>query len=261
MSGSAGLSAAKRRRAEQPTSISQVSRQTQPIVKETAPTPPSRPSVPRVVTPMSILEDHEVRLRNIESYIKGRDADVENKVIGHGENKDTVDSKEEPNKQVNDNFKNELNVILTRISELENTNTDLRKKIVGLESDLSSVSNKHSILQTFAMETNASLLKHKDAFEPGVVTRLINTLLDKTAIDKKIAESSEVEATEVANEVEANEVEATKVETTKVETTKAVANEAVANEAVANEVEANEAVANEVELAEKKEESGETNKE
>lgn len=202
MSGSAGLSAAKRRRAEQPPTQSQQTqqqpnRQNQPNnAKET---PPPR-TAPRVMTPMSILEDHELRLRYIESCIKDGLPATENKVIAAdtSDSSTSLSSSSATSKkevEINDSFKNEITVILNRIGELENTNTDLRKKIVGLESDLSSVSNKHSILQTFAMETNASLLKHKDTFEPGVVTRLINILLDKTTVntDKTTVNTKSVE--------------------------------------------------------------------
>ena len=188
MSGSAGLSAAKRRRAEQqPTQSQQTqqqsNRQNQPNASKE--TPPPR-TAPRVLTPMSILEDHELRMRYIESCIKNGMPAPENKVIAG----DTSSSSSKKDVAINDTIKNEITVILNRIGELENTNTDLRKKIVGLETDLSSVSNKHSILQTFAMETNTSLLKHKDTFEPGVVTRLINILLDKTPINTKSVEVS-----------------------------------------------------------------------
>lgn len=176
MSGSAGLSAAKRRRAEQQLPPPQQT-QTQARPNPSSSTA-SRPAN-RVLTPMSILEDHELRLRHIESCIKDvavSEQPIENKVIGGASASSST---------YNDSVKNELTAILTRISELENTNTELRKKVVVLESDLSSVSSKHSILQTFAMETNASLLKHKDAFEPGAVTKLMNILLDKTTINPK----------------------------------------------------------------------------
>jgi len=168
MSGSAGLSAAKRRRAEQALSPSQTTRQSQPISN----TPQARAATPKILTPMSILEDHELRLRYIESFIKECDANAP-----ATENKDDTAESSSSSPALSDN--KDVSV-LNRIVELETSNEELRKKIVSLETDLVSVSNKHSILQTFAMETNESLLKHKDAFEPGVVIRLINMLLDKT---------------------------------------------------------------------------------
>jgi hypothetical protein len=202
MSGSAGLSAAKRRRAEQ--TLPQQPQQ-QPIRQSVKETQQQTKPTPRILTPMSILEDHELRLRYIESCIKDGVPAPENEDKDKKDGTSTYSTKKDVSNTINDTYKNELTVILNRIGELENTNTVLRKKIIVLETDLCSVSAKHSNLQTFAMETNTSLLKHKDTFEPDVVNRLINILLDKPVINTRITAampSSESETVAVETEAE-----------------------------------------------------------
>lgn len=164
MSGSASLSAAKRRRAEQQQTSQQ--QQQQPTTGD------NKRVAPRIVTPMSILEDHELRLRHIESLYK----DDDTKLQSNDTNKNLAYSTTATT-PTTDNSKNETSDgLMKRVIELENL---LHKKISLLETELSSISLKHSNLQTFAMETNSSFLKHKDTFEPGVVNRLIDVLLDK----------------------------------------------------------------------------------
>jgi len=181
MSGAAGLSAAKRRRAEQ-TPLQQSKPQQSPQVQTTV--AKSTNPAPRIMTPMLILEDHELRLRYIEKCLKEgvhHNTDNSDKL----ENKDNSmrkDVVEVMSSTTNDEFKQKLATILNRIDELESNNNNLLKKVDFLKSELSDMTNKHSSLQSFAMETNISLLKHKDTFEPAVFNRLMNFLLDKTSV-------------------------------------------------------------------------------
>lgn len=177
MSGSAGLSAAKRRRAEQVVTSQSSQSQSQQLNRQNArdaQLPPRTPT--RVVTPMSILEDHELRLRHIESYMKEGSSDDE---IKRDETKKDVSTNS--SEKMTDQVKREFGLIVSRLRELENTNAELLKKIGALENEVTIMAVKHSNLQTFAMETNSSLLKHKDTFEPRVVSKLINILSDKTS--------------------------------------------------------------------------------
>lgn len=178
MSGAAGLSAAKRRRAEQTPPVQQPKPQIQnTVAKSTTP-------APRIMTPMLILEDHELRLRYIENCLKEGQYKSENNTnkLENKESSIRKDVIEVAHSSTSDEFKNKLEAILNRIDELENNNSNLLKTVDVLKSELSDMTNKHSNLQSFAMETNISLLKHKDTFEPAVFNRLMTFLLDKTTV-------------------------------------------------------------------------------
>ena len=210
MSGSAGLSAAKRRRAE-PTPQTPPTpqlQQSKPQVQSNAnPNTKTSPNGGRIMTPMLILEDHELRLRHIENCLKDGQSksDTNEKMDSSSTKKDIVVTAS--SSSIDDEFKSKITAILSRIDELESNNSDLLKKVDTLKTELSVMTDKHSNLQKFAMETNISLLKHKDTFEPAVFKRLMSFIMDKTTsgdattsgADTSDAAASETVASETAS--------------------------------------------------------------
>lgn len=125
MSGAAGLSAARRRRAGG-SSIPQSAGVT---------TPPSAPQKSKSSTPhpMQILQDHEMRIRKIEPLI---------------ETLETLSNSSSQTPSV------DLTGVMARIVALETASQK-----ASSESNTESISEMFMKLQTFAMETNTLVLK------------------------------------------------------------------------------------------------------
>ena len=127
MSGAAGLSAAKRRR------TTGVGMSPQSVQSQHVPTPPTTPSTQ--VSPMQILQRHEIRLNELTKHVDEVSAEQERGTgsVREGSGSVVVDNSEE------------LEFIRNRMVQME-------QHMLGLEALIQKV-------QTFAMETNTHFMK------------------------------------------------------------------------------------------------------
>lgn len=148
MSGAAGLSAAKRRR------TTGVGMSPQSVQSQHVPTPPTTPSTQ--VSPMQILQRHEIRLNELTKYVDEVSAEQERGTgsVREGSGSVVVDNSEE------------LEFIRNRMVQME-------QHMLGLEALIQKV-------QTFAMETNTHFMKQD------------KTINDETINDKTINDDDEL---------------------------------------------------------------------
>ena len=148
MSGAAGLSAAKRRR------TTGVGMSPQSVQSQHVPTPPTTPSTQ--VSPMQILQRHEIRLNELTKHVDEVSAEQERGTgsVREGSGSVVVDNSEE------------LEFIRNRMVQME-------QHMLGLEALIQKV-------QTFAMETNTHFMKQD------------KTINDKTINDETINDDDEL---------------------------------------------------------------------
>lgn len=146
MSGAAGLSAAKRRRGASQTPL--------PTSNTRAPvsnTPTQQPTQPTQLTPIKILENHELRLRRVEPRLENAFEGFEAHEKRLEEIENVLTSLIEKTSDGNTTTEKTAEVNITR----DNTNV----RLVELEKSLAELKLLLSKVQTFAMETNTALLK------------------------------------------------------------------------------------------------------
>lgn len=132
MSAASGISAAKRRRgvgSEMSTSQTTNSKQTT--------------QQPQLITPIQILQNHEIRLKNIEKHLSDAEEYANNMVDNETNNKVVAPLPVQMNL-------NETNVLM--LNEYKNRCETLEKKVEELTQLLQKV-------QTFSMETNLSFFE------------------------------------------------------------------------------------------------------
>ena len=158
MSGAAGLSAAKRRR------TTGVGMSPQSVQSQHVPTPPTTPSTQ--VSPMQILQRHEIRLNELTKYVDEVSAEQERGTgsVREGSGSVVVDNSEE------------LEFIRNRMVQME-------QHMLGLEALIQKV-------QTFAMETNTHFMKQDKTINDETINdKIIN---DETINDDTINDDDEL---------------------------------------------------------------------
>ena len=146
MSGAAGLSAAKRRRGASQTPLPTPN--VRAPVSNTSTQPPTQPMQ---LTPIKILENHELRLRRVEPRLENAFEGFEAHEKRLEEIENVLTSLIEKSSDGNTTVEKTTEVNITR----DNTNV----RLVELEKSLEELKLLLSKVQTFAMETNIALLK------------------------------------------------------------------------------------------------------
>jgi len=145
MSGAAGLSAARRRRAGGGGNTQSTDSQPKNTQQKTA--------TPQQITPMQVLNRHENRLNKICEVYEALN--------------ESVKSVENNSKQ---NNSSEVSSLITRVTNLEknyqssNTGEDIsffKNKTLALEEQVADLKRLLLKVQSFAMETNLSVMKKK----------------------------------------------------------------------------------------------------
>ena len=149
MSGSAANAAARRRRLAPPTTVTP---------REVAPSTPSTPSTSSKgqipLTPLNLLKIHDTKLNKLEEENKKLTIQLQNYNSSNIISRlDSLELKLNEIKPTLENANTNANT-----SELHNINDD---KIKRLELELLDMKKLICKIQTFAMETNLSLMKYK----------------------------------------------------------------------------------------------------
>jgi hypothetical protein len=155
MSATAGISAAKRRRG--------VSQAPLPSNNSSTNTQSNIPPQPVQLTPIKILENHEIRLRRVEPRL-------ENAFEGFEAHEKRLEQVENVLTQLIDQTSKSSDS--TPLNKLDNVvNEDVTRRLQKLESSLLELQVLITKVQTFAMETNTNLLR---------LSRETNNVTDKT---------------------------------------------------------------------------------
>ena len=167
MSGAAGLSAAKRRRGPQGGS-----RQPNP--------PPPAPPAPQEtaasssggLSPMQLLQQHHQRIGHIEQA-QAMFADTLGNISGAtgGDDNVAIESVNEVRGRV-DAIEKEMRV---RNDEPPEDLAFFREKTIKLEKQVSELKQMMMKIQTFAMETNFTLLKYKNGMDAQLAAKVNQT--------------------------------------------------------------------------------------
>lgn len=164
MSAAAGISAAKKRRGVVSTA------QEQQETRSGA----SQNQQGGIVTPIQILQNHEVRLKIIEKNLN--DADEYAKQMSRLEQKPKVEEQVKT-PQINVVDMNTFNIYKERCETLE-------KKVEELSMLLQKV-------QTFSMESNTMILKMKNKYEDDITSRIQNLKQNYISTDENVADKEE----------------------------------------------------------------------
>lgn len=176
MSATAGISAAKRRRgvsqAPIPSSNTQANTRVQPQTTQ-----------PVQISPIKILENHEIRLRKVEPRL-------ENAFEGFEAHEKRLEQIDNVLTQLIDNKPDTMGVLDT------NSNNNITERLQNLERSLSELNVLISKVQTFAMETNMSLLRlsresssNETSFNNNLTT--LNTTLNNTQLFEQLQDNQQ----------------------------------------------------------------------
>lgn len=177
MSATAGISAAKRRRgvsqAPIPSSNTQANTRVQPQTTQ-----------PVQISPIKILENHEIRLRKVEPRL-------ENAFEGFEAHEKRLEQIENVLTQLIDN--KPVGVLDTNSN---NNNNNVTERLQHIERSLSELNVLISKVQTFAMETNMSLLRlsresssNETSFNNNLTT--LNTSLNNTQLFEQLQDNQQ----------------------------------------------------------------------
>lgn len=180
MSSAASISAAKRRRVPQPTFTSQVS-----TIDAQQQQPPRPPKGPVRVNPMAILENHELRLREIEGKSTSAKSDNDKR------NESIASSTMEIRREL-DSIKVQLSAPSSssdaRVDALIKENSDLQQALSNLQTKFVELSNMKDIV----INIQSSIIPNADNIE----------FLKADFETSKTASESVIAAADVSQEIE-----------------------------------------------------------